>query len=557
MKAIGYCRVSTEEQVVEGFSLDTQEQEIKRYCQENNIELLNVYIDGGVSAYKNALKDRPQGKFVIEHILNKSIDCIIAISDDRMFRQLEDSLVVGNICEKHNVQLIYTRQQHYNQGDPATSFLMKNMNSLINEYYSLTYSVKVKEGIKTKIRKGEWNGKSPFGYDLVKSHLQINEEEANVIKLIFDLYLNKSWGSEKICNYLNENGIKPPKNSKFWSKTSILCMLKNEAYTGITVYNKRAPVGSGRKYNPKNEWLVIPNTHTPIISKEDFEKVQESMEKKRKNVDYSKVDRSAISSAPLAGLVFCSNCNNLYLQTSGISNSGKKIYYYQCGSKRHGKTVCNRHNIPALLLEKFVVYQLQEILTSDMYRERFEEQLKLRIEALKAKKKDAGKIKSDINKLSTQKEKLLNLMLEENDKLIVDAYKDKLNTVLSQIAFQNETLKVYENIDFEKEEKFLREQAKMSYDHITYCDFQELDREQLKILFNKLIEKITIHEFSVPGEKEVCLNIVIDLKIPGYAPKYALQFKQDLKNREKEDKKKNTNNHKNESSYLDGGEGGI
>ena len=190
-----------------------------------------------------------------------------------------------------------------------------------------------------------------------------------------------------------------------------------------------------------------------------------------------------------------------------------------------------------------------------MYRERFEEQLKLRIEALKAKKKDVGKIKSDINKLSTQKEKLLNLILEENDKMIVDAYKDKLNNVLSQIAFQNETLKVYENIDFEKEEKFLREQAKMSYDHITYCDFQELDREQLKVLFNKLIEKITIHEFSVPGEKEVCLNIVIDLKIPGYAPKYALQFKQDLKNREKEDKKKYTNLHKNESSYIDGGEG--
>ena len=53
------------------------------------------------------------------------------------------------------------------------------------------------------------------------------------------------------------------------------------------------------------------------------------------------------------------------------------------------------------------------------------------------------------------------------------------------------------------------------------------------------------------------MNIVIDLKIPGYAPKYALQFKQDLKNREKEDKKKYTNLHKNESSYIDGGEGEI
>ncbi len=77
----------------------------------------------------------------------------------------------------------------------------------------------------------------------------------------------------------------------------------------------------------------------------------------------------------------------------------------------------------------------------------------------------------------------------------------------------------------------------------------------MKILFNKLIGKITIDEFSVPGEKEVCLNITINLKIPGFAPKYALQFKKDLKNREKEDKKKNTNLQKNESSYLDGGEG--
>ena len=122
-------------------------------------------------------------------------------------------------------------------------------------------------------------------------------------------------------------------------------------------------------------------------------------------------------------------------------------------------------------------------------------------------------------------------------------------------AFQNETLKVYENIDFEKEENFLREQSKMSYEHITYCDFQELDREQLKILFNKLIERITIDEFSVPGEKEVCLNITINLKIPGYAPKYALQFKKDLKNREKEDKKNTNSHYKSESSYLDGGEG--
>ena len=110
MKGIGYCRVSTEEQVLEGFSLDTQEQEIKRYCQENDIELLDIFVDSGVSAFKNQLKDRPQGRFILNHIFDKDIDCIVSISDDRMFRNLEDSISVNNICQKNNVKLVYTRQ---------------------------------------------------------------------------------------------------------------------------------------------------------------------------------------------------------------------------------------------------------------------------------------------------------------------------------------------------------------------------------------------------------------------------------------------------------------
>ena len=67
MRGIGYCRVSTDEQVVDGFSLDTQEREIKEYSKKNNIELLRVYVDSGVSAFKFPLCERPEGKFVFEH----------------------------------------------------------------------------------------------------------------------------------------------------------------------------------------------------------------------------------------------------------------------------------------------------------------------------------------------------------------------------------------------------------------------------------------------------------------------------------------------------------
>ena len=551
MKGIGYCRVSTEEQVLEGFSLDTQKKEIELYCYDNDIELLDIYVDSGVSAFKNQLKDRPQGRFVVEHIFNGDIDCVVSISDDRMFRQITDSLVVNNICDKYSVKLIYTRQAHYNNMDPVSGFLVKNMNAMINEYYSLIYSVKCKKGLENKIKKGEWNGKSPFGYDLVKSHLQVNKEESDIVKLIFDLYLSKSWGSENICNYLNENEIKPPKNSKYWSKTSILCMLKNEVYTGTTIFNRRAPKGSGHKFNPKNEWIVVPNTHAAIISKEDFDKVQEDMERKRRNSNVKNIDRSKTSSAPLSGLLFCSNCGNVYTYTHGVSHSGKKLYYYQCGSKRHGKTVCKRRMIPAELLEKFILYRIQEVLTSDMYKERFEEQLKIRIDSLKCKKKDILNIKNNITKLTNHKEKLLNLILEEDDKLLVDTYKEKLNSILSEISIQNNTLDMYSEIDIKIEEEELRKQFQLSYDDITYRDFQELDRDQLKILFNKLIEKIVINEFAVPGEKEVCLNITVNMRIPGYAPKYALQFVSDMKKLDKKEK----SNQKNFGSKLDGGEG--
>ena len=137
MKAIGYCRVSSEEQAVEGFSLDTQKKEIEEYCRDNNIQLLQMYIDPGVSAFHNSLKDRPQGKFVLEHIYNKDIDCVIAISDDRMFRNAEDSIVVNNFALKNNVKLIYTRQQHFGNMDPFSGFVMQNFSAIMNQAYSM------------------------------------------------------------------------------------------------------------------------------------------------------------------------------------------------------------------------------------------------------------------------------------------------------------------------------------------------------------------------------------------------------------------------------------
>lgn len=189
-----------------------------------------------------------------------------------------------------------------------------------------------------------------------------------------------------------------------------------------------------------------------------------------------------------------------------------------------------------MLLEKFVLYRIREILTSDMYKERFEEQLNLRIESLKAKKKDIKELENNLSKLITQKEKLLNLILEEDSKQIIDTYKEKLNSVLSQISTLNDTMSMYSKIDIEEERKEIRKQFKLSYEDIDYKDFQELDRDQIKILFNTLIDHIDIEEHTFSFDTRVCLAISIYLKIPGYAPKYTLDFLKGMKTEDIEKK---------------------
>ena len=534
MKAVAYCRVSSEEKVLEGFSLDTQKKEIEDYCRDNDIQLLQVYIDAGVSAYHHPLKDRPQGKFVLDHIYNKDIDCVIAISDDRMFRNLEDSIVVNNFATKNNVKIIYTRQLHYDTMDPFSSFIVKNVSSMMNQGYSLEYSLKVKKGLINKIKKGEWNGKSPYGYDLVNSHLQVNEIEANVIKLIFSMYLDNK-GGELICNYLNENNYKPPKG-KYWSKNSVLGMLRNDAYIGKTVFNRRAPKGSGRKFNPENEWITIENTHTPIISQEDFETVQSMMGQRKKQNGVNNISRNLSSLAPLAGLVFCEHCHSLYIPTTGSSKARGKIHYYGCGARRrNGKSVCSTHLIPAELLEKFVLYRMREILTSSMYKEQFEMQLTRELEILQSKKKDITKLKKDIAKITTQKNKLLDLMLAEENEELVKTYKEKLEDVIAQLSINNDQLKLYETIDISAEEREIRKQFNKSHEDITYKDFQELSREQLKVFFNYMIDHIDIRELeNIGDDPRVYLAITIHLKLNGYAPKYSIEYLKNINTGEKQ-----------------------
>ena len=185
-----------------------------------------------------------------------------------------------------------------------------------------------------------------------------------------------------------------------------------------------------------------------------------------------------------------------------------------------------------------------------MYQDQFEQQLTRELEILKSKKKDITRIKRDIGKLTTTKTKLLEHIINEDDETLSSTYKEKLQETVSQLSVQNEQLKLYESIDITEEEKQLRKQFNMSKEDITYKDFQELSREQLKVFFNYLIDHIEIKEFSLPNDPKVILCITIHLKLDGYAPKYSLEY---LKNIRTEDKtNKNASNFFNKNCLQNG-----
>ena len=158
-----------------------------------------------------------------------------------------------------------------------------------------------------------------------------------------------------------------------------------------------------------------------------------------------------------------------------------------------------------------------------------------------------------IYKLMRLKQMLLDLMLAEENEELVKTYKEKLEDVIAQLSINNDQLKLYETIDISAEEREIRKQFNKSHEDITYKDFQELSREQLKVFFNYMIDHIDIRELeNIGNDPRVYLAITIHLKLNGYAPKYSIEY---LKNINTGEKQKAS--HSKNDLLNGGGEGGI
>jgi hypothetical protein len=279
------------------------------------------------------LKDRPEISRMLKLIESPKIKAVKVVEPQRLTRgDLED---IGRLMKllKHTNTLVITPQRIYDLRDEYDWDAFERELKRGNDYLEYTKKI-LKRGRLLSVSQGNYVGSvAPYGY--VKTEvadgkrkcptLKINEDEANVVRTIFDLYANHDYGKWKIVKHLDELGIKPPKGKK-WSVAGIASILDNIHYSGKVRWNHRRVVTivedsefvKTRPVAKADEYLIFEGRHEAIVSDELFKAVQE----KKKNNPHLKKSKTLRNS--FAGILYCQCGRSMYMQRYLSKNGTEK-----------------------------------------------------------------------------------------------------------------------------------------------------------------------------------------------------------------------------------------
>ena len=361
-----YVRVSTEEQAEHGYSIEAQLDVLRQYCKLYHKEIVEEYVDPGVSG-KEMTKRAKLQKLLRDAELGR-FDEVIVWKFNRMSRKTKDLLEIVEHLTKHKV---YFRSfsENFDTSTPMGKFALQMMGA-VGELERNTIVDNVKLGLKQRARRGFHNGGACLGYRSVedpggtgkkrKTRLVIMPEEAVIIRKIFDLYAAGK-GFRSIATQLNREGAKTKKGN-FFGPDSVREILKNPIYTGMVRYNRYEGWSETRRRGKNDKPILVEGRHEAIISREQWEQVQESFAKRSKMVP-----RVHDSENLLTGLIRCPECGTpMVISRSHYRlKDGSKVAlrYYSCGQfKGKGSTVCHANSVRADYAEAYVLERIPAVL---------------------------------------------------------------------------------------------------------------------------------------------------------------------------------------------------
>jgi site-specific DNA recombinase len=329
LKAVGYLRVSTEEQVIEGYSIDAQKNRIIEYCKTNDYDLIDYYVDEGVSG--KSLK-RPKVQELIADVKNNKFDVIVVYRLDRFSRSLRDIVNLAELLEKYNVQLKSTSEEI--DISSLSGKAMLQMLGVFAEFERGSIAERVALALEQRAREGYYKApKAPFGYtyDPKTQNYLINPEQAAIVREIFALHQSGK-GVDAICKIMNDRGIRTTEGCKFHRTFIIRMFQKGWYYCGKFMFRLRT--------NKKPILLTAANIPETILTEEEFLKSHKIYGANARDNRKKHDDKAYI----FKGKLRCAYCGTMLISnTAGRrrdKNAHDKVYrYYRCYHKREGQ--CN------------------------------------------------------------------------------------------------------------------------------------------------------------------------------------------------------------------------
>lgn len=340
---------------------------------DDEFVVYDTYADDGFSGTDF---NRPSFQRLLTDMRDGHINMIITKDLSRLGRNY---IEVGNYIEQifplFNIRFVTKAEEIDSFLKPASvNSIMVPFKNLINDEYCRDISNKIILALNARKRNGEYIGSFPvYGYKKDpenKYKLIIDEEAANVVRLIYKLFLEGK-GRATITKYLNDRGILNPTaykqrvlkqnyvNSSDFSKSGLWCdttighILRNEMYKGTLVQGKKKMLNYKVHKMvdvPKENWIVVENNHEPIIDPETFDKVQDILSRDIR----IKGDGTGEVSI-FAGYIRCADCKRAMSKKSS-NNKYKTYYYYVCNTYRKRSTqICTKHTIRSDYLEKAVL----------------------------------------------------------------------------------------------------------------------------------------------------------------------------------------------------------
>jgi len=333
-----YGRVSTDEQAKEGYSIRGQEQKLKDYARIKDWQIYDVYIDEGISG-KN-ITERPEINRLIDDVKARRVKNVLVFKIDRLTRSTSDLIYLIDLFNEYGCafnSLMESIDTH-----TASGRMFLKIIGIFAEFERENIAERITLGRERKVKEGYTlcSHTASYGYDRPKGQKiqTINENEAQIVREIFDLYAGQGVTITEIARRLNLRSV-PTKHDSKWTTNGVRNVLKNNNYMGHVRHH----------YQDEKRAYTVEGQHEQIISQTLFEKAQHRLTKNPR-ISPHKPPREENY---FTGFLNCAKCGYKLHPHSTYSKMAdgtiKFRGYYGCGNTVVG--ACNASEMSALKLE--------------------------------------------------------------------------------------------------------------------------------------------------------------------------------------------------------------